>query len=98
MSNKDLDHRPMFATGSAANGDTVIVIGIPQSAIDDMLKTPGFGCSIDLSRAGVPLVITMFAGKDHAHCKEIIMGIARELGIPAKLDMSKDFSIRDRRN
>lgn len=98
MDLKDKELRPIFAAGSTANGDTVIIVGLPQGAIDDMLKSPGYGNPIDLSRAGIPLVITIFAAKDHAACKEVILDVANQLGIPAKLDTSRDFSIRDRRN
>lgn len=96
--NENMNRRPLFAAGSTASGETVIVIGLPQGAIDDMVADPGFGCPIDLSRAGIPLVITMFAAKDHEACKATILNIAEQLGIPAKLDTTRDFSIRDRRN
>lgn len=98
MSN-EMDRRPMFAYGQAANGDAVITIGLPRKAIEEMLAQPGFAKDMDLSRAGVPLIVSIFAAEDHEACKRIVMDVAEKLDIPHKgFDAKRDFSIKDRRS
>ena len=62
-----------------------------------MIAEPGWALPIDLSHAGVPMVLSIFGAKDQAACKAQILEIAKTLDIPVSGNL-KEHPIKDRRS
>lgn len=91
----DINERIVFGMAPPpkdTNLPGTIIIGIPEDAFTYMKD--GKTNTIDLSKAGVPIQVILFGGKDHQACKDMIDQHNKNQGIEALDVREDDFSIK----
>lgn len=92
MSN--IEEKIVFGMANTPDGKLVILIGVPNGAWEYMKdgKTNNF----DLSRAGVPIQVLVYGGKDHSAVKKVVDDWNAGQGLPS-LDLRReDWTIKDK--
>ena len=89
---RDIEQQIVFALGLTSDGKgPVVVIGVPSGAAAYMAD--GKTHTIDLSKAGIPMRLVMFGGKDHAEIMKHIEAGASAQGVALLDERNKDFGI-----
>lgn len=91
---KDKEQRILFAAGAGDDGIPVVILGIPAGAWEHIKD--GKSNDFDLTKAGIPVKLVVFGGKDHS---EIMKNLdhAMKQSQSAYLDeRHSDFSINNK--
>lgn len=94
---RNIEEKMVFAVSYEGQGDgvPVVVLGIPRAAWRYMRdgKTHNF----DLTKAGVPVKLMIFGGKDHADVMKTLDDAAKLSGSAYEDARQKDFDIHPRK-
>ena len=90
------EQQVVFAIAPAGQGDgaPMLLFGIPEGAWEQMKD--GHTHTFDLTKAGLPLKIVIYGGKDHAEVMKIVSDHMKERNLPYVDERGIDFSIKPR--
>ena len=87
----NIEEKIVFGLGTTDSGETVILVGIPTGAWEYMKD--GKTNHIDFSKAGLPVKLIMYGGKDHETVFGAIKRHKESIGQPFLDERHKDWSI-----
>lgn len=89
----DIEQKIVFGLGATDTGETVILVGIPAGAWEYMKD--GKTNHIDFSKAGLPVKLIMYGGKDHDTVFGAIKKHNESMQQPFLDERNNDWSISD---
>lgn len=94
MSNSPIERKLFFAAAPEGTGDGIpmVIIGVPKAAWEYMRN--GKTHTIDLTKAGIPVKLMMYGGKNHDTVKKVMDEAAAQSNIVIDDRRREDFSIK----
>lgn len=90
---QDIEKRIVFAMSPPSRRPVTLLIGMPKASQDYLMDGTGLSHDLDLTRAGLPIKLIIFGGKDHDDVKRQLDKAMSIAGVTINDQRNRDFAI-----